>query len=303
LNIKYLKHSEIDKQKWDDAITISENGLVYALSWYLDIVSPNWEALIVGDYDIVMPLIVRKKFGFNYFYKPIFAQFLGIFSKTELSLKDTEEFIQQALKHVKYIDVWFNPENPFIAGNNYIKKQTQILSLKPSYEEILSNYSRSSINNMKKIRKLELIVDKSENKDNLISLMKEMYGRKNVEGVREKDYVNLRKITSFADESELGEYYTIYSDGIACASAFFIKWKNRIIIYHAANELGRKKRAMFLLVDEFIKDHAGKDCILDFAGSNISGVAKWNLGFGAKTQHYYSVKINNLPFYLKWIKK
>jgi len=65
LEIKYLKHNQIDKQKWDSAIENAQNGLAYALSWYLDIVSPNWDALIFGDYEMVMPLIHKKKYTFH----------------------------------------------------------------------------------------------------------------------------------------------------------------------------------------------------------------------------------------------
>ncbi len=57
--INYLKHDQIDQQRWDDCIAHAPNGLVYAWSWYLDIVHPGWEALveIVDDkYLSVMPL-------------------------------------------------------------------------------------------------------------------------------------------------------------------------------------------------------------------------------------------------------
>ena len=47
--IKYLHHSEIDKKKWDACIKESFNGMVYASSWYLDIVGFEWEALIEND--------------------------------------------------------------------------------------------------------------------------------------------------------------------------------------------------------------------------------------------------------------
>ena len=54
--IKHLTHNMIDKRRWDDCIAKSFNGSVYAWSWYLDIVHPNWEALIENDYERVMPL-------------------------------------------------------------------------------------------------------------------------------------------------------------------------------------------------------------------------------------------------------
>jgi len=47
--IKHLKNSEIDIALWDECISKSFNGLVYAYSFYLDVVCPNWEALVFED--------------------------------------------------------------------------------------------------------------------------------------------------------------------------------------------------------------------------------------------------------------
>src|SRR3990172_7490113 len=91
--ITYLKHSEIDKPKWDKCIQNSSNGLIYAYSWYLDFVSPNWQALVRGDYEYVMPLTCKKKYGINYLHQPFFAQQLGVFSSAVLSDYDVDEFL------------------------------------------------------------------------------------------------------------------------------------------------------------------------------------------------------------------
>ena len=58
----FLKHDKIDKVKWDNCISRSVNGHIYARSWYLNIVSPDWDALIEGDYEAVMPLTWKRKF-------------------------------------------------------------------------------------------------------------------------------------------------------------------------------------------------------------------------------------------------
>ena len=47
--VSYLRHNEIDKGKWDACIRLSENSLVYAYSWYLDIIHPGWEAMVKDD--------------------------------------------------------------------------------------------------------------------------------------------------------------------------------------------------------------------------------------------------------------
>ena len=63
--IQYLKHNEIDKKKWNDCIDHSVNNLIYSYSWYLDIVCPNWNALLEDDYTSIMPLTAGKKYGID----------------------------------------------------------------------------------------------------------------------------------------------------------------------------------------------------------------------------------------------
>ncbi|HRF18349.1 MAG TPA: hypothetical protein PK977_09275 [Chitinophagaceae bacterium] len=60
-NIRYLTHREIDKAKWDYRVSSSSNGLIYAYSYYLDTMSKNWDALVLNDYEAIMPLVWNKK--------------------------------------------------------------------------------------------------------------------------------------------------------------------------------------------------------------------------------------------------
>lgn len=305
MDLQYLKHHQIDKEKWDMAITNAHNGLVYALSWFLDIVSPNWEAVILNDYEAVMPLTIKKKLGIKYVFKPFFAQFYGVFYTQSINQKVVEEFIRKALENVQYIDVWFNPHNPLTESSTYIKRQTQELKLIDTYEELRKSYTRSTKNNLKKARKENLLLRNEPNGEIELNLLRGMYQRKGVHGATEEDFINLKSVYDYSLRStEIEtEFYTLYKDKEPCAAAFMIHWNKRAIIYHAANSAGRKARAMFILMDEYIKDHAGQDLILDFAGSNIPGVAEWNLGFGAANLNYYAVRINNLPIPLRWFKK
>jgi hypothetical protein len=60
---------------------------------------------------------------------------------------------------------------------------------------------------------------------------------------------------------------------------------------------------MFLLIDDFIRQNAESNLILDFEGSNIQGIARFYAGFGAEPQTYLSVRINRLPWLLRILKK
>ena len=65
--IQYLSHKEINKTKWDACILNAPNGLIYPYSFYLDHMAKNWDALVFGDYEAVMPLTWNKKYSFLLF--------------------------------------------------------------------------------------------------------------------------------------------------------------------------------------------------------------------------------------------
>lgn len=290
MEITHLKHNQINKKKWDAAIKDSQNGLIYALSWFLDIVSPNWEALVESDYNIVMPLTIKEHNKKRIFYKPVFLQFLGVFGN-HLDQIIIEKFIRLTKKKVDGINVWFNPQNILNPGEHYIKRESQVLSLNKSYNDIFAEYNRSNKQNLKKALSFNLSVSKRANIKLLVDTFKNMYSKKSVEEVNDVDYNNLERIVRWSLNNTKGEFYSNYFDGEICSIAYFIFWKDIFTIYCATSHLGREKRSFFLLIDQFLKDHAGQNAVLDFAGSNISGVAYINKGFGGVSNSYYAVNI------------
>jgi hypothetical protein len=303
LEIKYLKHNQLDKQKWNSAIENSKNALVYALSWFLDIMSPEWEALIYGDYDIVMPLTLRKKLKIKYLYQPVFIQQLGIFSSKDISKETVQGFIAETEKHFKYIDIQLNCANPNIESELFILRNTQLIDISKSYEDLFKNYSKNHKKNLRKINESGLVINSTGQSSDFIDLISEMFVKKGVDEITQIDNSNLKLIIDNCLEKNLGEFYFGYIDDKLCASAFFLKWGKRVILYTALNEIGRKAGAMFGIIDKYLQENASQDLVFDFAGSNIPGVKYRNLGFGAENEIYFRVKINNLPVPLKWLKK
>lgn len=97
----HLRPAQLDRAQWDDLVTQAPNGLIYALSWYLDIVSPGWEALVRvedGRYMAGLPLPVRVRFGLRYLQQPPYAQQLGLFARQPPTPADWQQ-IGQLLRH------------------------------------------------------------------------------------------------------------------------------------------------------------------------------------------------------------
>ena len=109
--INYLKHKEIDFVKYDQCIATSQNSLIYAYSWYLDIVAENWDALVLGDYEIVMPLTHRKKYGIPYIFLAPWVQQLGVFSVTDIKEEIIIDFLKAIPRKFKSVDILLNYKN------------------------------------------------------------------------------------------------------------------------------------------------------------------------------------------------
>ncbi len=103
--INYLKHNEIDREQWDNCIKDSRVAKPYAFSWYLDIMSPGWEALIDDDYDSVFPIPGLRKYGIQYISTPIFLQQLGAYTPDKSQVKALNEFLDFIPEFYRLIDL------------------------------------------------------------------------------------------------------------------------------------------------------------------------------------------------------
>jgi hypothetical protein len=66
---------------------------------------------------------------------------------------------------------------------------------------------------------------------------------------------------------------------------------------------GKEKRSMYLLFNHVIEQFCNKNLVLDFEGSERAGIARFFKGFGADKQFYFHLRINRLPWYIRWLKK
>jgi hypothetical protein len=80
-------------------------------------------------------------------------------------------------------------------------------------------------------------------------------------------------------------------DGIADALLAYGTYNQRIsYLFPASLERGKLQSAMFLLVDELIRNSTGRYNWFDFEGSMIEGIARFYSGFGAINQPYRILK-------------
>lgn len=299
--IVHLKGSEIEAGKWNSCIMEAENGRFYANDWHLDRVTDNWEALVYGDYEYVMPLPLREKWGIKYVFQPLYCQQLGIFPNPPKEIAN--RFFELLRDKYLYVDTHLNAGNPDseLSGFTVLPRINYLLNLGAEYETLAKSYSKNTKRNIAKAANNNLKMVAGISLEDYLAFKSENLPEK----IRKNDIASLKNIIAFGQYKGFGKIYGVYSeDNSLCAAVYFCRWKNRVIYLNAAtSESGKERGAMYFLVDGFIRENAGLQVTLDFEGSMIEGVARFYAGFGATAETYSQLKLNRLPLGLKWIKR
>jgi hypothetical protein len=300
-NIQYLTNQQIDKTKWDHCIDNAGNGLIYAYSWYLDIMSKHWDALVLNDYETVMPLTWNKKYRIHYLYQPFLTAQLGVFGK-RVTDKICGDFIQSIPSKFRYIDISLNSGHISGAPSGYsLLRLNHLLDLNKPYEQLYNNYRENIQRNIKKAMQAGCKTEKGFNSKRVIELaVQQMKGhsKETTENVN-----RFCQLYHLLEPQQKAITYGISMQNELLASCVFFFSHNRAYYILVGNHPnGKTIGASHMLIDSFIKDHAGKDMLLDFEGSDIPGLASFYQSFGADKIAYPQLRLNRLPFFLRWLK-
>ena len=298
--IRYLLRHEIDDRLWNTCIDGASNGLIYGYSYYLDHMAGDWDGLVLGDYRAVMPLPWRKKWSIHYLYQPPLTAQLGVFGNGLTPLLFAR-FLQAVPAKFRYWDFSLNHQNVFSTeGFPLYQRKNFVLPLNQPYGILWKGYRENIRRNIKKSRDYGCQVKKDVHPDQVIDLVK-FSGQKG----------NAEDISGFAvlfqrlkDEGMACTYGIVSDKGDLLSSAVFLFSHQRAYYILVGNHPnGRTLGASHALIDAFIQDHAGKDMVLDFEGSDIRNLAFFYSSFGAQEEVYPAIRLNRLPWWAKWLKE
>lgn len=294
-----LQHSQIDREKWDHCVRESVNSLVYGFSWYLDLVSPGWGGLVEGDYKSVFPLTRKRKAGISYLAQPFFTQQLGLFTTAHLTPELVTRFLEAIPAKYRLVEIHLNSFNKVDSSRFDVTfRKNHELELVYPYEEIYHHYSQNTKRNIRKAREAGLTVKRKVSADELITLFRMNFGMK--EGkLTYRNYLVMEQIIAHSVKQAAGVLMGAGStEGELDACAFFLKDRNRFIMLLAASLFEtRSNGAMFLLLDTFIREHAGQPLLLDFEGGNDPNLGRFYKSFGSRETNYPFIRMYRIPFY------
>lgn len=299
--IQYLTHKEIDKAKWDAAIDSSPNGLIYAYSFYLDAMAKHWDALVLNDYQAVMPLTWNKKYGVYYLYQPFLCASLGIFGKL-ITAELIKKFLLNIPAMFRYRDISLNHGNLFNMDITGIyERKNYVLNINEPYPVLYSRFSNNVKRNIKKAMQNGCLVKKPSLSEVLGLATAQL---KQFAVVTRDDLNRFSNLYHHLEQKKAAVTYGITTaDGKMLSSCIFFFWRNRAYYILAGNHPDSKTTgASHAMMNAFIKDYSEKDFVLDFEGSDLPGLALFYSSFGAIEEKYPALKQNQLPVLAKWLK-
>ncbi|MDB5198568.1 MAG: hypothetical protein JWO92_531 [Chitinophagaceae bacterium] len=304
--INIVSSHKIDKAKWDKCIAASSNGLIYAYSCYLNGMSKHWDALILNDYEVVMPLIWNKKYSISYLYQPHFLRAIGIFGEA-VSTELVNLFLAKAADYCKYWDIDFKeniitPQTVSLKRLHFRKRKNFLLTLDKKYTELHSNYKRLAHRMLKKAVENNIEIVRNCSVAEVINFYKKNY--KEQQNIKQGDYERLLKAAELAIKNKNAVTYKATKSTETVAVYMVLKDEKFIYsLIGGSNKKGKNYGAFYLLTDAAIKDHADSNRTFRFEGSDKPGIAFFNAQFNPELIYYYRLKLNRLPWLVRLFKK
>ena len=303
MSVRFIPYQSIDSVKWDACIDNASNGLIYGYSFYLDNMAAQWDGLVLNDYDAVMPLCWKKKYGISYLYQPYFTASLGVFGN-HLHKEIVASFLAAIPKKFAYWDFYLNAGNLFqMESYSLYERNNFVLSLNREYLQIRNGYRENVSRNVKKSIQYSCVVNTDIDIKQVIALSASQASA--FSNLAKKDFENFERLYLLLHQKKQAITYGVFAaNGELVASCVFLFSNNRAYYVLVGNHPnGKTMGASHFMIDTFICNHANSNLLLDFEGSDVPSLAFFYSSFGATIEKYPGIKLNRMPWWLRWLKK
>lgn len=301
MQIRYVRNEQIDREQWDACILNAVNGRMYAYTWYLDIMSDHWDALVEGDYETVFPLTYRRKLGIYYLYQPFFTQQLGIFSRGKITPELVNSFLKAIPSKFRFAEINLNMLNkPDSTRWKISENDNYELDLIEPFDVIYECFSNNIKRNVSRAEQNSIRVSDAVNPADIVRLFRENRGS-SILKLKDEDYRRFLQLVYLAIHKKIGFCFGAYTPfNTLCAGMIILISHNKAtFLFSATNREARETGAMSMLLSQFIYSTTGNNLTLDFEGSNDPSLARFYRSFGSARTCYPSLSFNHLPFPVK----
>jgi len=270
---------------YDKCIGTSPNGLIYALSWYMNIVCPDWEILCTKDHSTVMPLPVSRSLGRKVLRQPGFAWQLGVFSTRVPSPEVIQHFLRSIPEGYRLRKLCLSKFNILPSGSARFQNSAE-LDLIRSYKKIRSKFGPSMQKRLAQAGDHSISFVKNVSVHDMLMFAYRL-DRFNRHRLKPREISLLRLIVTNAIRFRSGQIGAAYdSRNNLCATVIFLAFKGRVsILLAAASSEGLASGGIEYIIDRYIEANAEENlvlCVDNPSDSKLMEILK-NCGSGIST--------------------
>jgi hypothetical protein len=298
MNIHFLRNSEIDRSAWDKCIAGSFNSSLCVFSWFLDLLCENWDALIEGDYESVMPLPTKHVFGKEIIYLPYFTQEFGIFSNIPINPDKTRAFLEAIPQHFSYFRIMLNKYNPVnIRDFNFAVRTRYELDLIEPYYRLAADITPDLQTKLNLAMANGFSYSAGLSPGNLINFIQGKRIRL-PRALYRDDFRLLRSVIAGLISHKSGELFGVYDRHNELSSVSLFAWTNARInlIFQVVSPDRIQDYPHLFLIDRIIDKYSETRTTLLFESVDLPFPSVLYRDFGARETTCLEIFRNRLPF-------
>jgi hypothetical protein len=299
--VQHIQHQDVDFKKWDACILADSTADVYLLSSWLNVVCPNWSALVAEDYAAVFPIFGNKKLVWSFFDLPNFVQKIAGYGD--------ERFEKEIAVALNTLNATFDylcyttDERLITDASLQIKpRRHQLLELQEGVRFPTKVWGR----NIRKAEASGLTTITSVPITIFIAALKKELIEKG-KPYKNKDYHLLEVLAQKSIQEGYGFIDGIRDEtGTFTCGQFYIYAKGKMYLVACfSNEVARQHSLLHYALFKIIEKAYISDSMLrvHFGGSNLPVIADFNKNFGAQDEEFVLVLKYNLPFWFRFFKR
>jgi hypothetical protein len=275
--IRRLKYQEIDFERYTQCLENSEQRNWYAKKEVLDELSGNWELLVYGNYEAILPVPLKKKIRINFVIMPLFCQQLGIFSNKD-NIEINDQFLKFLRKNYKVFLYTFNQKNSF--SENLEKKKNYSIPISDYVILHRKKYFKGRKSTTKCAQ--HLIYKEIEMNSEHISFIEN-----NFKGLtKQSDIEKFKRYLNFLYENNSLKLCGAYLEEKLINVAVLVSENHELSLLALINDENYKnENGPSFLIDKILNYYIHEKTF-NFMGSNIRGIEVFFKSFGGELQEY-----------------
>lgn len=290
----FIIPNEKQKKQWDKLVYESNEGNIYALSWYLDCVSNNqWGLITNAQITTGLPIAFKKRTGYKNVYQPFYTMYFDVINPMD----EIDNYLDVIQHDFHKIHITTQSYNHNLIGQ---ARKRQEMRLDANF---IKNYSENAIRQLKKAEKSNLVFESHSNAKEVVSIFRNNKGRE-LKEYKSADFKKLEDLIDSSIKHNHGFCARVKKNEEVLASGFFLTYKNRIIFLKGGvSDEGKKTGAMYFLMDRIINLNVNTFQVFDFGGSNNKNVGDFYRKLGGKDVQYFEIELDKRNILQKVIGK